>query len=251
MDMKKTVLFTLLALPFIFGCSKNEEQQKDSYMVQVNPVKNEVISRDGYDIKNNEAYLLVTKGVDEISAKYGQSILATDSKEVLASYDKAFADLKALKGKFDEAIGTGKDFGASQFALSLQCQALKGASPIKSSETVDFAYTSNVRIPAAKGITIKMLAAEVSGSEPIEVFDGEADLKILGFKLYELDGTLSDSGIIKKVNVLSNPESTSFEIFYKATKGVDSGKFYLLIEFQDDSDTYDYKVDVEIKEYNQ
>lgn len=249
MHMKKIVLFTLLALPAIFGCSKSGEQQKDSYMVQINPVKNEIISRDGYDIKNNEAYLLVTKGVDEISTKYGKSILATDSKEVLESYDKALTELKALKGKFDEVIASGKDFGASQFDLSLQCRALKGVSPIKSSEAFDFVYTSNTRIPAAKGITIKMLGAEVSGSEPILVYDGEADLKIQGYKLYEPDGTLSASKIIRKVDVLSSPESTSFEIFYKATKGVDSGKFYLLIEFNDGSDTFDYKVDIEIKEY--
>lgn len=250
MHMKKRVLFTLLALPVIFGCSKNGEQQKDSYMVQINTVKDESISRDGYDIESNEVYSLVTKGVNKINAKYEQSILATDSKEVLASYDKALAELKALKGEFDEAIASGKDFGASQFILSYKCNALKGASPIKSSEAIDFEYKSNTRIKSSEDLRIDMLGAVVSGSEPIKVLDEKADLKILGYKLYEPDGTPSSSKIITKVNVLSNSESTSFEIFFKATKGVDSGKFYLLIEFQDGTDTFDYKVDIEIKEYN-
>lgn len=219
------------------GCEKNDNESS-TYQVGIYSEGATTISRDGYRVENNELYMLINKSVIEIEAKYDGQIVESESK-ALSLYDEAVGQLKNLQAQIADKVAMGKDFGASEFKTPYFCYLYKNGKEMKKSEPFQFVYESNVRIISPNEIKINtQIAEDVGASEPLIVANSKLDVKILEWKLYKENGERSTADIIKEVKVAeATDDATIFIVSYSAKRGVDAGKFYILVTFEDDEKT--------------
>ena len=227
------------------GCEKNDNESS-TYQVGIYSEGATTISRDGYRVENNELYMLINKSVIEIEAKYDGQIVESESK-ALSLYDEAVGQLKNLQAQIADKVAMGKDLEdrtiiALLFERNEQGLAelsAKYGKEMKKSEPFQFVYESNVRIISPNEIKINtQIAEDVGASEPLIVANSKLDVKILEWKLYKENGERSTADIIKEVKVAeATDDATIFIVSYSAKRGVDAGKFYILVTFEDDEKT--------------
>lgn len=241
--MKRSVFLSLMVLSVFSGCKKEADKPRHVYTVQVSYL-GERYSSHGVDQKDNELYCMIKDGVGLINDKYETQELGSDPEAFLISYDKALAEMNALMSNVNNAIASGKDYGPSVFDISYKCVVMEENRTLKASDTFTFSYECNTRIDNGDELIICVSEDTESGNALVSISKDELKLTVLGYKLYEPDGTPSKADIIKNVEIQSVPGNTGFLISYQAKKGLDEGEYYLLITFRDRSDEYDYKVKV-------
>lgn len=243
----KKVLFVAFAAAFaclLVGCERSENKSEYKVSVYGNDVS--LINRGDYRAEENELYRLVHSGITEINAEYnGQTY--DDETMAVAAYNVAVGQMKALYENVNGMIESGRDFGASEFSIEGYSIVLKDGVEMKKSESCIFEYKSHLRIESPQEIKINTQYSEsLSGMEPVIVSDIKINLRILGWKLYNENGELSTSKMINKVEVSETAvDETIFDVFYSAQKGVDAGRFYILVTYEDeDKDVFDLMINV-------
>ena len=257
--MRKLFLTALLTLPLLVcGCSKNDDGPDPIgvYQVGIFPGADQYVNRCGYDIKDNELYQKIHDGVKAINQKYDRQILASDDSEAMRVYDQAYAELKELKKSCDELQATGKDFGACTFLTEEFCKVNFGFTELKTSEKFSFEYTPNYRVLIDGDLNLNTeFAEEESGNILIKVYDGEGDLQIMDWKVFNSDGTPSEADFIKGIEVKMIEEPTGNVVYYdftcKAEQKKFPGDYYVLVTTKDNTyktaDIYDLMFNVSHK----
>ena len=169
-----------------------------------------------------------------------------------ADLTAATVELNQAMKDYQEMAASGKDFGESDFSITFKFFVTRDASILKESEPFTFEYSSNTRITALKSVDINTEIAEsVSGVVPVQISDLKISTVITDYKLYNEDGTPSKADLINKVEATSVEGFTAFIVSFSAKRGVDPGKYYLLVTFydKDDSDKalFDCKINIEHK----
>ena len=157
-------------------------------------------------------------------------------------FDAAISDLDKAVKDFQTLIASGKDFGPIDFKVSYKYQVLKGADVLKASSNFPFEYAGgNTRVETEDVIKMDtQFAASVSGNENVVIPGSDAGsgaIVIDGFKLYNEDKTPSDADFIKGIEATTVDNKLAVNVSYKATQGVNPGKFYALVSFHPKGDT--------------
>lgn len=245
--MKKVLLivFATMVAHIFVGCEKHNEPLYN-YQVVIFQEEEKITDRDEYRVADNELYRLVNNGINEINTRFDGSIIKDESK-AMSDYNEVVSLLQGLDKKFVDASAIGKDFGASEFKLKYSCILYKDGAILKKSDLFEFEYISNVRILSPEEIKINTEhAEEYSGSQNVLVAESKLNVKIVSWKLYKENGEPSNSSIIKSVKVSDDAtDKTIFNVLCSAKKGVDAGKFYILVTFEDeDKMEFDLKINV-------
>ena len=242
--MKKAFFLAFAFACILAGCENSEN--KSEYKVYVYGKDLSLVNRGDYRAEENELYKFVHGGINEIVAQCDEQAF-DDETQAVAMYDDAVGQMKALCEKVNGVIESGHDFGASEFSIEGYSIVLKDGVEMKKSESCMFEYKSNLRIESPQEIKINTQFSEsCSGIEPVIVADIKINVRITGWKLYNENGELSTSKIINKVEVSEGAVGeTIFDVSFSAQKGVDAGKFYILVTYEDeDKSVFDLMINV-------